>query len=136
MRFDHIGVLVSDLDAATAFARDVLGLGDPITEFEAPEHGLAGAFFDLEQGKLELFTLEETSEGRLPAGSPAVIDHIAVTVPDLDAEQQRLAAAGVVFTGPTSPEPIPAPIEVRGNRHLWTRPETSGGYGLQITEAP
>ena len=48
MRFDHIGVLVADLDAGRAFARDVLGLGEPVAEFRAEEFGLSGAFFGLE----------------------------------------------------------------------------------------
>jgi catechol 2,3-dioxygenase-like lactoylglutathione lyase family enzyme len=29
MRFEHVGILVDDIDAAVAFARDVLGLGEP-----------------------------------------------------------------------------------------------------------
>ena len=70
MTFDHVGVLVADLEQAKAFARDVLGLGDPAAEFEAPEHGLAGAFFGLGTGRLELFTLE-TGGDRLPAGRQA-----------------------------------------------------------------
>jgi catechol 2,3-dioxygenase-like lactoylglutathione lyase family enzyme len=135
MQFDHVGVLVQDLEQAKAFARDVLGLGDPAAEFEAPEHGLAGAFFGLGTGRLELFTLE-TAGDRLPAGRQAAVDHVAVKVKDLDAEQQRLAAQGVTFTGPATPEPVQAPIELRGGRHLWTAPETSGGYMLQIIEDP
>jgi catechol 2,3-dioxygenase-like lactoylglutathione lyase family enzyme len=135
MTFDHVGVLVADLEQAKAFARDVLGLGDPAAEFEAPEHGLAGAFFGLGTGRLELFTLE-TAGDRLPPGRQAAVDHVAVRVKDLDAEQDRLAERGVTFTGPATPEPVDAPIELRGSRHLWTAPETSGGYMLQIIEDP
>jgi methylmalonyl-CoA/ethylmalonyl-CoA epimerase len=135
MTFDHVGVLVPDLAQAKAFARDVLGLGEPVAEFEAPEHGLAGAFFGLGAGRLELFTLVEPGD-RLPAGQPAAIDHVAVKVADLDAEQERLGAEGVTFTGPSKPDPVDAPIELRGSRHLWTAPETSGGYRLQLIEAP
>jgi lactoylglutathione lyase len=133
MRFDHVGVLVEDLETAKAFARDVLGLGDPAAEFQAPEHGLAGAFFSLGEGRLELFTLEEPGN-RLPAGTPARVDHVAVTVDDLDAEQERLGAGGVRFTGPAKPDAIDAPIEMRGSRHLWTDPSTSGGFMLQLIE--
>lgn len=132
MQIDHVGVLVPDLAAATAFARDVLGLGEPVTAFEAPEHGLAGAFFAMGDAKLELFTLEDPGD-RLPAGVPARIDHVATLVDDLDAEQERLTARGVRFTGPGG-EPVEAPVEVRGRRHLWTDPATSGGYGLQLTQ--
>src|SRR4051794_32996516 len=66
MRIDHVGVLVEDFESAKAFARDVLGLGDPATEFEAPEHGLRGAFFGLGAARLELFTLEHKAPERLP----------------------------------------------------------------------
>ena len=47
MRFDHVGVLVDDLEAAKAFARDVLGLGEPAREVDLPDAGLAAAFFGL-----------------------------------------------------------------------------------------
>ena len=134
MEIDHVGVLVADLEQAKAFARDVLALGDPVAEFEASEHGLAGAFFGLGDGRLELFTLAEAAPGRLPDGRPGIIDHIAVRVADLDAERDRLAAAGVRFTGPSTPDPIDTPVELRGARHLWTDPATSGGYRLQLIE--
>jgi catechol 2,3-dioxygenase-like lactoylglutathione lyase family enzyme len=135
MTFDHVGVLVGDLEQAKAFARDVLGLGEPAAEFTAPEHGLAGAFFGLGTGRLELFTLEEPGD-RLTAGQLAAIDHVAVKVPDLDAERERLAAEGVTFTGPSTPDEVSEPIDLRGSRHLWTAPQSSGGYRLQIIEAP
>ncbi len=132
MKIDHIGVLVRDIGEATAFAQDVLGLDEPATSFEAPEHGLAGSFFAMGDAKLELFTLEETFAGRLPDGAPGVLDHFAVTVDDVEAQMQRLAAAGVEFTGPATTDRIDAPIELRGKRHVWTVPETSGGYRIQI----
>jgi catechol 2,3-dioxygenase-like lactoylglutathione lyase family enzyme len=134
MRFDHIGVLVADLDGARAFARDVLGLGDPVAEFRADEFGLSGEFFDLETGRLEMFRFDEPGD-RLPPGESTRIDHIAVEVDDLDAEVERLSQYGVEFSGPLDPAPVDAPIELRGKRHLWTRPETSGGVMFQLIEA-
>ena len=130
MQIDHVGVLVPDLEAASAFARDVLGLGDPAVTFEAPEHGLAGAFFGMGGARLELFTLERREPSR-----PDGVDHVAVVVEDLDAEQQRLAGHGVRFTGPATADHVDAPIEIRGRRHLWTDPATSGGYRIQLTAA-
>jgi catechol 2,3-dioxygenase-like lactoylglutathione lyase family enzyme len=127
MRFDHVGVLVDDLESAKTFARDVLGLGLD-GEFEAPEQGLAGAFFGLGTGKLELFTLSQPRAFG--------IDHVAVVVDDLDAERERLAAQGVRFTGPMLPDHVDEPIELRGARHLWTDPETSGGFRVQLIEKP
>jgi catechol 2,3-dioxygenase-like lactoylglutathione lyase family enzyme len=132
MRFDHVGVLVEDLEAAKAFARDVLGLGEPAREFEAPDHGLAGAFFGLGAGELEVFTLA----GGPSPDRPGTIDHIAVRVADLDAERERLAAHGVRFTAVSDPTHIETPVELRGKRHLWTDPATSCGYRVQLIESP
>lgn len=136
MRFDHVGVLVEDLEAAKAFARDVLGLGEPAREFEAPEHGLAGAFFPMGDGELELFTLADAADGRLPHGEPGAIDHFAVRVDDLDAERARLEARGTRFTGPALPDEVEDAIELRGVRHLWTDPATTGGFRVQLIEKP
>jgi catechol 2,3-dioxygenase-like lactoylglutathione lyase family enzyme len=133
MRFDHIGVIVADLDAARSFARDVLGLGEPVADFRADEFGLSGEFFDLDTGRLELFRFDEPGD-RLPADGSPRIDHIAVTVDDLDKEVARLREHGVEFTGPLDPTPVEEPIELRGKRHLWTRPETSGGVMYQLIE--
>lgn len=35
MRFDHVGILVEDLDAACAFAREVVQLGEPVDDVDA-----------------------------------------------------------------------------------------------------
>ena len=134
MRFDHIGVLVSDLDAACTFARDVLGLGEPATEFRADEYGLSGVFYGLGSGRLEMLRFDEPGD-RLPPGETSRIDHIAVEVDDLDGEMERLAAHGVRFQGPLDPAPVDTPIELRGRRHVWTRPETSGGVMFQLIDA-
>jgi catechol 2,3-dioxygenase-like lactoylglutathione lyase family enzyme len=130
MRFDHVGILVEDLEAAKAFARDVLGLGEPARVFDSDEQGLHAAFFPLGDGVLEVFTL---ASGRAPDG-PATIDHVAVRVDDLDAERDRLAAHGVRFTAVSDPAHIETPVELRGKRHLWTDPATSGGYRVQLIE--
>jgi catechol 2,3-dioxygenase-like lactoylglutathione lyase family enzyme len=134
MRFDHIGFIVDDLDAARTFARDVLGLGEPVTTFRADEHGLSGEFFDLESGRLEMFRFDEPGDRLKPGESPH-LDHIAVEVDDLDAEMQRLSQHGVQFTGPLDPTPIDTPVELRGKRHVWTKPETSGGMMIQLIGA-
>ena len=130
MRIDHVGVLVEDLGAAKAFARDVLGLGEPVTEFEAPDHGLAGAFFGLGDANLEFFTLA----GGPSPDRPGTIDHIAVRVDDLEATRDELAANGVRFTAVSDPTHITEPVELRGKRHLWTDPATCGGFRIQLIE--
>ena len=132
MRFDHVGILVDDLEAAVAFARDVLQLSEP-EESRADEHGLTAAFFPLGAGRLELLRFEEPGD-RLPPGTHVSLDHVAVEVDDLDAEQTRLFHHGVRFQGPRLPDELDAPLDMRGRRHLWTKPETAGGWMLQLTE--
>jgi catechol 2,3-dioxygenase-like lactoylglutathione lyase family enzyme len=134
MRIDHVGVLVADLQAAKIFAQVVLGLGEPATEFRADEYGLSAAFYPLGSARLELLQFDEPGE-RLPAGTQARVDHIAVEVDDLDAEAARLREHGVRFAGPLKPDEVAEPIEMRGRRHLWTVPATSGGFMLQLIEA-
>jgi catechol 2,3-dioxygenase-like lactoylglutathione lyase family enzyme len=72
-------------------------------------------------------------DGRLP--EPGGWNRFQLEVDDLDAEVERLAGHGVQFQGPLDPAPVDAPIELRGRRHLWTRPETSGGFMIQLIEA-
>jgi catechol 2,3-dioxygenase-like lactoylglutathione lyase family enzyme len=133
MRLDHVGILVDDLDRASAFATEVLGLGEP-TAVRVEEFGLSAAFFPLGAGRLELLRFDEPGD-RLPPGERVRLDHFAVEVDDLDAEAERLRGHGVRFRGPLTPEQVQAPVEMRGRRHLWTVPETAGGFLLQLTEA-
>jgi catechol 2,3-dioxygenase-like lactoylglutathione lyase family enzyme len=134
MRFDHVGVVVEDLESACAFARDVLGLGAPATEVRVDDFGLTAAFFSLGAGRLELVRFDEAGE-RLPAGQSVRLDHVAVEVDDLDATAARLREQGVRFQEPVRPVEVTEPVVMRGRRHLWTVPETSGGFMLQLTEA-
>ena len=133
MRIDHVGVLVADLQAAKAFAQSVLNLGEPTAEFRADEYGLSAAFYALGSARLELLQFDEPGE-RLPAGTQARVDHIAVEVDDLDAEAARLREHGVRFQGPLKPDEVAEPVQMRGRRHLWTVPATSGGFMLQLIE--
>jgi hypothetical protein len=40
----------------------------------------------------------------------------------------------VRFQGPLWPDEVDEPLEMRERRHLWTKPETAGGWMLQLTE--
>jgi len=72
---------------------------------------------------------------RLPAGRPVSLDHIAVEVDDLDATVAQLRGRGVRFQEPVRPVEVAEPVEMRGRRHLFTVPETSGGVMWQLTQA-
>lgn len=136
MRFDHMGVVVADLDAAVAFARDVLGLGEPQL-VRNDEHGLDAAFFTFPGGsgvRIEFLSFDDAPTARLPEGAVGVLDHVAVEVDDLEAEASRLRSHGVEFTGPRLPDRVAEIVEMRGRKHLWSDPSTSLGFRLQMTE--
>jgi len=53
---------------------------------------------------------------------------------EVSAERPQFGGHGVRFQGPRLPDEVEAPIELRGRRHLWTKPETAGGFLLQLVE--
>jgi methylmalonyl-CoA/ethylmalonyl-CoA epimerase len=95
-RIDHVGVAVSDLDAATAVYTDTLGMSLAHRE-RVEEQGVEAVLLDVGEGHVELLQplgddsvvakfLERRGEG---------LHHVAYAVDDIDAELARLKAAGV-----------------------------------------
>ncbi len=130
---DHIGVLVADLDAARAFATDVLGL---TLEREAtpPLLGVQAAFFRAGTVLIELFQIIEPSSSPirpLEGGAQARLDHIAVDVDHIRATQAELEGQGVKMLDlDREGEPLP----IGGHLHHWTVASTSGGTIYQLIE--
>jgi methylmalonyl-CoA/ethylmalonyl-CoA epimerase len=83
-RIAHVGVAVSDLDAALAFYRDVLGI-----EPHPPEQVDGATILSLSLGEsdIELMapTAADTPVGKFLAKRGPGIHHICYRVPDLDA---------------------------------------------------
>ena len=115
LRFDHVGVVVDDLDAATAFFVE-LGFereGGTTVEGEAVDkiNGLAGVRAELMMvrtpdgtGKLELVKYhapaydEEGPQPWPPANRPG-FRHICIEVEDLNAIVERLRDDGFAMVG-------------------------------------
>jgi methylmalonyl-CoA epimerase len=93
---DHIGIAVSDLDAALRFYRDALGL-----EIEAPEEvasqQVRAHFVPAGEAALELLeaTAEDSPIGRYVAKRGPGLHHITLRVDDIHAALERLKARGV-----------------------------------------
>jgi lactoylglutathione lyase len=96
MQVDHIGIRVKNMALSKAFYADVLG-GELLEEVDLGDTQLA--FFRCGTTTLELIC--KPVHSFVPNG---VIQHIAFTVENLDAEMARLQDAGVQFL---STEPIP-----------------------------
>jgi len=126
----HVGVVVRNLDESEAFAIDALGFS-VIQRIESQELGIRASFLDCGQGVIELVQLSDpaVAEARL-GGSPARLDHIGLTVPDLQLAVEALAGRGVRTVSET---PIVLP---NGGRTHFTTAESSGGVAWQLLESP
>ncbi len=119
---DHINIVVQDLERATRFYTDMLGMR--VTrrahlqgEWIERVVGLAGVRADVvyvqpEGGgpRIELIHYAAPAGARLPAcalANTVGLRHIALRVDDMDAARQRLEGAGVRFLGP----PVAVPLE-------------------------
>jgi methylmalonyl-CoA/ethylmalonyl-CoA epimerase len=123
-RFDHVGVIVDDLDEA---ARLLVALGlEPGETIDRED--LRVAFFKCGDASIEI--IEPLDAGlrrqRLGEGNRAQIEHIAFEVGDLDAALEALGALGVRADAP--------PLRLPDRSMFWTEPETSDGIKLQFVQ--
>jgi catechol 2,3-dioxygenase-like lactoylglutathione lyase family enzyme len=119
---EHVGVEVDDLDAIVGFLESTFGLAVD-RRVDIP-HRLRAAF--LHWGGLTVELIERAGAAR--GKPPARIDHLAVRVDDLQAEAERLRAAGV------STE-TPAVVELGGRPTIFVD-GSAHGIRLQLVGPP
>jgi catechol 2,3-dioxygenase-like lactoylglutathione lyase family enzyme len=131
---DHVGWLVRHVEAGIAFVQETFGL-PLVRRFERPQYSLLGAYLGAGTGSIEVFTFTDASllNERL-GGANALIDHIAYVVADIGVAMGVLRGSGVRFSGPDLRGEINEPVVLGRVRHIWTRPETSGGICIQLLE--
>ncbi len=131
---DHVGYLARDLDGAVADLSALLGM-PVVREFERPTLALVGAYLGTGTGQVEVFSYTDPDllDRRL-GGRDLVLDHVAYAVPDIVAAADRLRAAGATFTDPDLETPRTDPIRLGDVLHLWSRPETTLGQGVQLMQ--
>ncbi len=88
-KLDHIGIFVESLEKAVPFYQALIGQGAPVIR-EVPELGLRLAFFS-RQGGLPIELVEVSGRSEMKHGDVVV----ALEVEDLEAEIERLKAAGI-----------------------------------------
>ncbi|MHC3475192.1 VOC family protein [Streptomyces sp. 7R007] len=111
-RFDHVGISVPDLEAATAWYRTALTLtAAPV--FAVPGTDLRGVMLLHDSGyRIELLHRPSARPGPV-AGSPQDAagthgyGHMCLCVDDVAAEFERLVAAGAGVSMPPRPAPRP-----------------------------
>ncbi len=84
---DHVGLAVADLDAASDFYTDLLGV-PPSHREEVPQDGVRAVFFDLGSASLELLgsTSGDSRVARFLGRRGEGLHHIAYLVTDIEAE--------------------------------------------------
>lgn len=130
---DHINIVVADLARSLYFYGELLGFepyqrahleGDWIEEIV----GLAGVSAEVVYlqppgggPRLELICYETPSGQDLPANAHANtvgLRHLAFRVDDIQADYERLLAAGVKFIGPPTAVPAAAVTHKAGSKRL------------------
>jgi len=93
---DHIGIIVAALEPAIA-AMSVVLPGAPLVRRSLPDVGLEIAEFQAANVTIELlqYTTDEAGLARGAMGSATGLNHLSISVPDLDAALAVLAADGV-----------------------------------------
>jgi methylmalonyl-CoA/ethylmalonyl-CoA epimerase len=126
-RIAHVGIAVSDLDAALGFYRDVLGL-----EPHPPQVVDGATILALPFGESEielLAPLEAHSPiGKFLAKRGPGIHHICYRVPDLNAALRACQAAGYRLI-----DEVPR-TGAGGRRIAFLHPKTTGGILLELTD--
>jgi methylmalonyl-CoA epimerase len=128
-RIDHVGVAVEDVDAALAVYRDALGL--PLAHREVvEEQGVDAALLDVGDGHVELLAPlgPDTPVGKYLERRGPGLHHVAYAVDDVDAELERLRAAGLRLIDERPRTGI------RNSRVAFVHPAAVGGVLTEIVE--
>lgn len=128
-RVDHVGVAVEDLDRALATYQADLAL--PVSHRETvAEQGVEAVLLDVGDSHVELLRPlgPETPVGRFMARNGPGLHHVAYGTADIEAELERLAAAGVRLL-----DRVPR-TGIRGSRVAFLHPRSTGGVLTEIVQ--
>ena len=131
-KLNHVAIAVSDLDAATAQYRDVLGatVSEPVPR---PDHGVTVVFVELPNTKIELLQpLGEASPIRnfLDRNAAGGVHHVCYEVDDILAARDRLVAGGARVLGNGEPK-----IGAHDKPVLFLHPKDFSGTLIELEQA-
>ena len=126
---DHIGIAVTDLDAAIAIHRDTYGM--PLVHRETvAEQGVEAALLDVGESHIELLAplSPDTPVGRFLEKRGPGLHHVAYRVDDVAATLDELRAAGLrlIDEAPRT--------GIRGSRVAFLHPSASGGVLTELVQ--
>jgi methylmalonyl-CoA epimerase len=126
---DHVGVAVSDIDAALSLYRDTLGMSLVHRE-TVTEQGVDAALLDIGGSHVELLAplAPDTPVGRFLERKGAGLHHVAYRVASVEEALSACAAAGLPLIDQT---PRPG---IRGSRVAFLHPTGTGGVLTEIVQ--
>jgi methylmalonyl-CoA/ethylmalonyl-CoA epimerase len=128
-RIDHVGVAVDDMDAALALYRDQLGLALAHRE-TVEEQGVDAALLDVGDAHVELLAPlgPDTPVGKYLERRGPGLHHVAYAVADIDAELERVRAAGLRLI-----DERPR-VGIRNSRVAFVHPGSLGGVLTELVQ--
>lgn len=128
-RIDHIGVAVTDLDAAIALYETSYEMAVVHRE-TVTEQGVEAVLLDVGENHVELLLplAEDTPVGKFLAKNGAGMHHVAYQVADIEATLDSLRAAGIRLIDETPR------IGIRGSSVAFLHPRSSGGVLTEIVQ--
>lgn len=131
-RLNHVAIAVTDLAAAAALYRNMLGaqVSEPVPQ---PDHGVTTVFVDLPNTKVELIApLGDKSPltGFLERNPFGGIHHICYEVADVRAASRDLSARGARVLGDGEPK-----IGAHGKPVIFVHPKDFLGTLIELEEA-
>jgi methylmalonyl-CoA/ethylmalonyl-CoA epimerase len=128
-RIDHVGVAVSDLDAAVTLYEDTFGM--PVAHRETVDsQGVEAVLLDVGDGHVELLRPlgPETAVGKFLDKRGEGLHHVAYAVDDIDSTLEQLRSAGVELIDSE------ARVGIRGSRVAFLHPKATGRVLTEIVE--
>ena len=131
-RLNHVAIAVTDLAAAAALYRNMLGaqVSDPVPQ---PEHGVTTVFVELPNTKVELIAplgSQSPLAGFLERNPFGGIHHICYEVADVRAASRDLSARGARVLGGGEPK-----IGAHGKPVIFVHPKDFLGTLIELEQA-
>jgi methylmalonyl-CoA/ethylmalonyl-CoA epimerase len=126
---DHVGVAVSDLDAAVTLYEGTFGM--PVAHRETVDsQGVEAVLLDVGDGHVELLRPlgPETAVGKFIDKRGEGLHHVAYAVDDIDSTLDELRSAGVELIDSK------ARVGIRGSRVAFLHPSATGRVLTEIVE--
>ena len=128
-RIDHIGVAVSDLDAAAELYRQNFRMAEQHRE-TVEEQGVEAILFEVGEGHVELIAPlgPETGVGRFIEKNGPGLHHVAYACDDIDSALSAVRDSGLRLI---DEEPRRG---IRGSRVAFLHPKSTGGVLTELVE--